>query len=294
MKTKIVSAIYFDLYGTSLGGRPGRNDHYLYSLNSIMNISNAEFIVYTNDKNKIDTFYQEFYPDKVDRLSTIEYDLYNTEYSSKINKIKDIESTKQSVRCIELQYSKLSWIKLNAHDCDYIYWIDAGLCYSGLIPDKYLNIHTGKYFDSYYGSNIFTNELLNNLNNYTNNQVFVCAKENRDFYWDSSIPCKYFIDDCQSCYHIIGGLFGGYLSSINYICDKFSILTNTLLDNEPVLYSEEQILSCLFFSYPNYFKHKMFHIWWHENNISGAMPKEDGLELLKRIRSFYKIIEEFI
>ena len=84
MKTKIVSAIYFDLYGTSLGGRPGRNDHYLYSLNSIMNISNAEFIVYTNDKNKIDTFYQEFYPDKVDRLSTIEYDLYNTEYSSKI------------------------------------------------------------------------------------------------------------------------------------------------------------------------------------------------------------------
>ena len=294
MKTKIVSAIYFDLYGTPLGGRPGRNDHYLYSLNSIMNITDAEFIVYTNDKNKIDSFYQDHYPDKISKILSIEYDLYNTEYSDKINKIKDVESTKQSVRCIELQYSKLSWIKMNTYDCDYIYWIDAGLCYSGLIPDKYLNIHKKKYFDSYYGSDLFTDQLLYNLNEYANNKVFVCTKDNQNFYWDGPLPCKYFTQSPQSHYHIIGGLFGGHSESINFICDKFYELTNNLLANEKFLYSEEQILSCLFFNYPTLFINKTFDIWWHEDNISGAMPKKDGLELLKKFRSFYRIIEEFM
>lgn len=294
MKTKIITAIYFDLYGTTLGGRPGRNDHYLYSLNSIMNIDNAEFIIYTNDKQKVDTFYQNYYPDKLSRFSSIEYDLYNTEYAEKINTIKDFESTKQSVRCIELQYSKLSWININSYSCDYIYWIDAGLCYSGLIPDKYLNIQIGKYYDNYYGSNIFTSKFLNNLVSNTQEKVFVCAKDNVNYYWDTGLPCKYYTNKCNYDHHIIGGLFGGNTSVMKDICNKFNILANSLLIHEKNLYSEEQILSCLFANNYDLFRYRTFDIWWHENNIQSILPKKDGIELLKKAKSFYKIIEEFI
>ena len=88
MLTKIVSAIYFDLYGSDLGGRPCRNEHYLYSLNSIMNIRNTPFIVYSNDPNRIHEFFIKKYPDKLNSLTIIAYDLYNNEYKNKINKLK--------------------------------------------------------------------------------------------------------------------------------------------------------------------------------------------------------------
>ena len=294
MKTKIVSAIYFDLYGTDLGGRPGRNDHYLYSMNSIMNINNAEFIIYTNDKSKLDAFYIENYPDKLSKFTSIQYDLYNTEYKTGINRIKNIPETKQSFRCIELQYSKVSWLKLNNIDCDSIYWIDAGLCYSGLLPDKYLKISSGKYNDSYYGSDIFTNKFINNLNNAINDKVLVCAKENVKNYWDSPLPSKYFIPQINADYHIVGGLFGGASSMVSVLCDEFNTLTKLLLLNENFLYSEEQILSCLFVNYHNLFTSETFDIWWHEDNIASHVGKDDGMKLLQNNKSFYKILEKFI
>jgi hypothetical protein len=79
MKTKIVTSIYFDLHGTDLGGRPNRNQHYLYSLNSIMNIKNAEFIIYTNNEKAVVDFYRSNNPDKLSMFYCYEYDLYNTE-----------------------------------------------------------------------------------------------------------------------------------------------------------------------------------------------------------------------
>lgn len=293
MNIKIISAIYFDLYGTSLGGRTGRNDHYLYSMNSIMNIDNAKFTIYTNNKTKLDTFFQENYPDKISKYSSIEYDLYNTEYKDKINRIKNIEAAKKSDRCIELQYSKLSWVAQNNYDCDYIYWIDAGLCYSGLLPNKYLKVGNG-YNDSYYGSNIFNSNWINSITNSVKNKILVCAKDNVRNYWDSPVPPQYFTNSPDSCYHIIGGLFGGNTIAMNKLCLSFQDLANRLLDNEYYLYSEEQILSCLFVNYPDLFSPETFDIWWHEDNVAGNIGHSAGLELLENNKSFYKIIEKFI
>ena len=293
MKIKIISAIYFDLYGTDLGGRPGRNDHYLYSMNSIMNISDAYFTIYTNDKNKLDNFYTTYYPDKLNRFTSVEYDLRNTQYKDRINKIKNIETTKQSDRCIELQYSKLDWLNINNYDCDYIYWIDAGLCYSGLLPNKYLKV--GKsYNDSYYGSDLFSNLWLYNLITYTKDRVFICAKENLKNYWDSSLPYKYFITEINSDYHIIGGLFGGCADRVNILYDKFLKLISSLLENENYLYSEEQILSCLFVNYPQLFISEIFDTWWHEDNIKGHLDSDSAKIFIQNNKSFYKILEKFI
>lgn len=294
MKTKFVSAVYFDLFGTTLGGRPGRNDHYLYSLNSIMNISNADFIIYTNDKHRVDTFYQKHYPDKISRFISKEYDLYNTPYRDKLNQIKNTEETKKSDRCIELQYSKFTWLLDNAYDCEHIYWIDAGLCYSGLLPDKYLKTHTGRYFDSYYGSDIFSDTFVNNLNLVSGNRFFVCAKDNVKNYWDSSLPVQYFADKYCSDYHIIGGLFGGGTNTVRFVGQKFEQLAHSVLTQEKGLYSEEQILSCLFYSHLDSFVYDCFDIWWHENNVAGATGETEGTLLLSNNKSFYKIIEKLI
>lgn len=293
MKTKIVTCIYFDLYGTELGGRPSRNQHYLYSLNSIMNIKNAEFIIYTNNEKAVIDFYKSNYPDKLSMFYCYEYDLYNTEYKEKINRIKNIEETKTSNRCIELQYSKFTWLNKNYKDCDYIYWIDAGLCYSGLLPDKMLKIQSNNYNDKYYGSDYFTNSFVDNLNKFSKDKIMVCAKDNVNNYWDRPLPSKYFLENSFSDkYHIIGGLFGGNSKLINDLCFKYYELTNIVLDDSNRLYHEENLLSCLFFSYPELFVSKHFDIWWHEDNIVGNVGKERAKQLLEKNKSFYKILEE--
>lgn len=292
MKTNILTCCYFDLHGTDLGGRPSRNDHYLSSLNSIMNINNARFFIYTNDIEKVNSFYEERYPDKIGKFEVFEYNLRTTPYAQSINAIKNIEETKQSNRCIELQYAKLLWLEEYLKSSDYIYWIDAGLCYSGLIPDKYLKTNTGRYLETYYGSDYFTDNFVNNLNSFSGSKVTVCAKENVDHYWDRPLPEKYFKKDTfDSKYHIIGGLFGGKSETVKDVCLKFKDLANTLL-RDKLLYHEEHILSCLFFSYPELFVSKHFDIWWHENNIVGNVGEERGKNLLASSKSFYKILEE--
>ena len=294
MKTKIVTCIYFDLHGTELGGRPSRNEHYLYSLNSIMKIDTADFIIYTNNKNKVLEFYERLYPNKLDKFQCIEYDLHNTEYKDLINPIKNVSETRLSTRCIELQYSKFTWLKQSySNDLDYLYWIDAGLCYSGLLPDKLLKTNTGNYSDTYYGSDYFTNNFVDNLNKFSKDKIMVCAKENVKNYWDRPLPEKYFTtDNFSSEYHIIGGLFGGKAQLIESLYEKFYSLTRNLIDQEKFLYHEENILSCLYFSYPNIFVSKNFDIWWHEDNIVGNVGEEKGINLLKNNKSFYKILEE--
>jgi hypothetical protein len=292
MKTKIVSAIYFDLHGTDLGGRPSRNDHYLYSMNSIMNIDNCKFIIYTNDKNRVNDFFQQNYADKMDKFISIEYNLYNTEYKDGINFLKDINLTLTSMRCIELQYSKFSWMKMNIEDCDYLYWLDAGLCYSGLLPDKYLKIDS-HYYNRYYGSNIFTLKLIENINNTIDDKIFIIGKENQQFFWDIDLPDKYYQFGKDLSFHVIGGMFGGKSHHINTLYTQFYELCNNLLQNEHTLYSEENILTTIYFNNKDKFYMETFDVWWHENNIAGNINLDNIEEFLLKYKSFYKILEKF-
>lgn len=288
----IVSAVYFDLHGTDLGGRPSRNDHYLYSLKSIMKMKDCHFFIYTNDVNKLEQFLQTHVVNTA--YNIILYDLYNTEYREKINAIKDCEATRRSDRCIELQYSKFTWLNNHLEDTDYSFWFDAGLCYSGIIPDKYLNINLDSYYEHYYGSEIFSNNFIYNLIKNTKNKFTVCAKNNTDYYWDGTIPHKYY-QSYNTNYHIIGGFFGGDTNITKIICEKFKYLTNELITSETYLYTEEQILTCLFYNYRDFFNPQYFDIWWHENNTRGALEsQEEADSLLSKAKSFYKILENFI
>lgn len=294
MRTSIVSGIFFDLYGSDLGGRPSRNEHYLYSMNSIMKMDDVEFIIYTNHKEKVDNFFNVKYPDKLSKFVSIEYDLHNTKYRDLINRLKNVEETKRSARCIELQYAKLLWLNSNLNNSEYIYWIDAGLCYSGLIPYKYLNFDNNNYYLKYYDSEIFKSSFIENINKKIIDKIFMIGKENINFFWDNGLPEQYYINNKDISFHIIGGLFGGKSSNVKILYDLFDSLCVKVLQTENILYSEENLLTTIYYNNKSMFHLETFDLWWHEDNILGNVSdKKRALDLLTNHKSFYKILEKY-
>ena len=159
MKIKFITSIYSDLHGTKFGGRPSRGGHYKYSLLSLLKMTDADFLCYTSDR-EIDDLINFFYKENnisSDKLIFKIFDISETKFKELINQYKNIDETKKSDRCIEIQYSKFHWWWNEDKSYDYYYWIDAGLSHCGLIPEKYLvNNHSQA---RYYESILFNNNL---------------------------------------------------------------------------------------------------------------------------------------
>jgi hypothetical protein len=190
VKTKIVTSIYSDLHGTEFGGRPSRGGHYRHSLLSLMKMSDADFVCYTSDREFDDLvkfFYLENNVDK-NKLILKKYDISNFSLSSKINKIKNIEETKHSDRCVEIQYCKFIWSidESDIANYDNLYWFDAGLSHAGLFPRRYMN--QSGYWQQNYHCTLFNNKILSNLITFTGDRIFLCAKENQMNYCSGTVP----------------------------------------------------------------------------------------------------------
>jgi hypothetical protein len=128
MSVKIITSIYSDLYGTEFGGRVGRGGHYRFSLLSLLKITDADFLCYTSDR-EIESLQSFFYNENgvsPEKLQFQVFDIGNTKFKDLINSYKNIEETKKSDRCIEVQYSKFHWWSNEDKSYDYYYWIDAG------------------------------------------------------------------------------------------------------------------------------------------------------------------------
>ena len=178
MSVKFITAIYSRLAGSDLGGRHARGGHYRYSLLSLLKMTNADFICYTteDEKQELEVFFYVENNIPKDKLKFVVFDLYDTKFKDLINQKKDIDQTKKSDRCVEVQYSKFSWYWNEDKTYDYYYWIDAGLSHCGLIPNKYLtdNGATRRYYEC----NLFQNDFLNNLIEFTGDKLFIIGKEN--------------------------------------------------------------------------------------------------------------------
>lgn len=289
MSTKIVTSIYANLYGTDLGGRSSRGEHYKYSLLALMNMSEADFVCYTSQEEYNDLlnfFHQQQHISK-DKLKLKTFDLRNFSLTNKINKIKNIEDTKKSDRCVEIQYCKFIW-SLMESDENYnnLFWFDAGLSHAGLFPRRYM-IQNG-YWSQNFSCTLFNNVFLQKLINFTEDKITIIAKENQMNYWSGTVPSKYYNQYCMDR-HIIGGFFGGKKEKMIEYCNLFLEYANKLLDNENLLYYEENIMTLMFYNHPELFKTKYFDIWWHEDDY---MPGMDLKEYTQTRKSFYKAIEE--
>ena len=288
MSVKFITAIYSRLAGSDLGGRHARGGHYRYSLLSLLKMTNADFICYTteDEKQELEVFFYVENNISKDKLKFVVFDLYDTKFKDLINQKKDIDQTKKSDRCVEVQYSKFSWYWNEDKTYDYYYWIDAGLSHCGLVPNKYLtdNGATRRYYEC----NLFQNDFLNNLIEFTGNKLFIIGKENDRNYWSGTVSQKFY-DNFQRDIHIIGGLFGGKRENFEWYISKFEEYTEQILkDPEERLPMEEQVMTLMFYNHPERFNRKHFDIWWCRDNC----PPGTDEELFQRNKSFYKILLE--
>ena len=285
MKVKIITSIYSDLYESELGGRPGRKDHYRFSLLSLLKMSQADFVCYTSER-EIDDLKEFFYKNhniSEDRLKFVLFELLNNEYADLINGFKNIEVIKKSDRCYEIQYSKFSWFKNEDKTYDYYFWFDAGLSHTGLIPDRYLS---APGYRGYYESTLFNDKFLSNLINYSEDKFVMVAKENSRNYWEGTVDPKFYTT-YNNGVHIIGGFFGGKTELWDKVIKQFDDYVRLVIPEQKRLFYEEHFMSLIYQNHKDWFKTLDFDIWWHEDNF-----KEGSKEFFEQNKSFYKILEE--
>ena len=285
MRVKIMTSIYSDLYGSELGGRDGRKDHYRFSLLSLLKMSQADFICYTSDReiNDLKEFFYVTHNVSEDRLKFILFDLKTNEHSELINSVKDIEGIKKSDRCYDIQYAKFSWFKNEDKSYDYYFWFDAGLSHTGLIPNKYLS---GPGYRFYYEASLFNDTFLTNLINYADDKFVMVAKENSRNYWEGTVDSKFYTTYDNSV-HVIGGFFGGKKELWDKVVKQFDEYVRLVIPEQKKLFYEEHYMSLMYQNHKDWFKSLNFDIWWHEDNF-----KEGTKEFFEKNKSFYKILEE--
>jgi hypothetical protein len=285
MRVKIITSIYSDLYGSELGGRPGRKDHYRFSLLSLLKMTQADFICYTSERELEDLkeFFYKNHEISEDRLKFVLFDLSQNEYQELINSVKDVEGIKTSDRCYEIQYAKFSWFKNEDKSYDYYFWFDAGLSHTGLIPNKYLS---GQGHRFYYESSLFNDDFLNNLIEYSDNKFVMVAKENSRNYWEGTVDPKYYTTYDNSV-HVIGGFFGGKTELWDKVVKQFDDYVKLILPEQKRLFYEEHYMSLMYQNHKEWFKTLNFDIWWHHDNF-----KEGSEEFFQKNKSFYKMLTE--
>jgi hypothetical protein len=256
-KTKFITCIYTDLYGSELGGRPNRYNHYRWSLLSLLKMTDADFICYTSEKeleSLEDFFYTQNNVSK-EQLKFSVYDIWNCKYRDLINSKKDIDFTKKGDRCIEIQYSKFAWWFNENGSYENYYWIDAGLSHCGLVPVKYLD--QSNYMRGFYESPLFNNSFLENLIKFTGDKFFLIGKENDRNFWSQTVSSKWYTDYDRSI-HIIGGLFGGKKEKWDNIVSLFETYIKNILEEDEGLPHEELILSLMHVNHTELFERKHF------------------------------------
>jgi hypothetical protein len=267
-KTLIITSIYSNLWGSEFGGRPSRENHYKLSLLSILKMNPDKVICYTSEQelNSLENHFYEYNKISKDLLEFKVFDLKNTKYFEKISSKKNSEIMKTFDRCYEIQYNKFFWTEslFEIFDYDKVYWFDAGLSHGGLFPD---NFAYGSGYERHFSFNVFNPNFLSKLNNLTEDKfLLVCKNNSGAYYWSQTLPTNYY-KEYNKDYHVVGGFFGGSPKIFKDIIQDFNSMVFELLKNEPELYMEEQILSCLFFNTPEKFTSLKFDDYYSLSNL---------------------------
>lgn len=289
--TAIVTCFYTNLYGTKYGGRLGREWHYLQSLLSLLKITNADFIIYCDPSQK------EMLQEHIESLNKtnvkiIGYSLDNFYMRDLFARYKNTEAATSSQRCQELQYLKTYWMnKLKGYD--YVFWIDVGISYSGLIPDKHLIFKTEL---EYFNSDLFCDDLIIGMKKAAQDKFLMLAINNHfpnlyrflvDSYYDKKLT--------EIQHHAIGGILGGKKEIVYRFQNMFSSLAEEVIMNTKEVYDEESIYNILLDRNPDMFNVQTFDMWWHEDNLHSIYSSElERIEEVKHLKSFYNTLEDLV
>jgi len=279
MRTTIVTAIYY--------GEPGfpfylheylaRYERYKYSLLQLSKMG-TPIICYTNKKNKEDLD-RLLIEHEVENVQIIEKELYEYEYSKKLLEVK---KTNTIEFYHEVDYAKLEIIEKHSKDTDYIYWIDAGLSYWSLWPNKYNpNVIDGMShtITNYEFSEVFNGNFIPNINRFVGDKLLQIR--NTQLWYLGGEVNKYLDKKYLYKWFSIGGIIGGNVKHLPTFLDSFKIYAD-MVTNQNFILNHEAIMSVIGQEHENIFKTFTFDTWYHEDS---------GVDLKNEI-SFCNFIEE--
>lgn len=291
--TAIVSCFYTNLHGTKYGGRQDREHHYLNSIVSLLKITNADFFIYCDPLQEpmLSSFIEPIAKTKV---TIFRYNLEDFYMKTFFDEYKNYDHAKLSDRCQEIQYLKTHWMN-DVDGYDWKFWIDAGISYSGLIPDKHL-IFPDNAVNEYYNSDLFCDDLINGMKKFADDK-FLMFSINNHF----PVPYRKLISDVyhkeheQISHHAIAGVLGGKKRSVENFHKMFTELASEIIIYKKEVYDEECIYNILLQRYPELFSEQKFETWWHEDNLLSIF-KDDYkmIEKVKSLRAFYRVLEDLI
>lgn len=278
MKTLFITAIYNGLWGSSYGGRVGRDTLYLESLINTMRMG-GDYVVYcsNSERQQIEDFIRAAVQDVSIRF--IEYELKDCPFDRDIFRILDGHNNRWPDRCYHLQYCKFVWLQNHIDEgYDKVYWIDAGLSRDSLFPNRLVRDNPR---NQYYDFTPFNSNVLNRVNNMTSEGIFVFEKSMRDH---ALVDAKYLREGYAEPTHIVGGWFGGTPHNVKQLIGQFMSTVELMLGNGD-LYSEEQIMTCIAAHKPEQFTKAKFDTWYHEDN--DPIPDRSSSEI-----RFYDFFEK--
>lgn len=293
--TAIVTCFYTNLHGTKYGGRADRHYHYLSSLESILKITEADFYIFCDPLQEPEI--KEIVTSvRKSNVTIYRFDINDFYLKDLFEKYRNIEEAKTSYRCQEIQYLKSFWMKdienyVNLK-YEYVFWMDIGISYSGLIPDKHL-IFPDDGRPEYFNSRLFCNDLLKGMKKVSQDKMLLFSIYN-------SYPTYYrrniFDDSFDSTpYQAIAGILGGKKNNVDWFQDQFITTAIELAETKKQTYEEEVVYQIICDRYPDMFNVQKFDMWWHEDNLHSIYQDElEEIEKVKHLKSFYHTLEDLI
>lgn len=278
-KTLFVTCLYSNLYGTRIGGRSSRLNHYLQSLETLLQME-RDIIIYTSEQDAEKILERDLLRESPHIRIIIEDIFAHPQHDFFQRKIKEYEIV-NSDRCFEIMHSKPYWVQKHLEDgYDQVFWIDCGLCHGGLFPIRY------RGDDSFKNDNkcsLFNTKLVENLNK-IDGKVFILAADQTDHLTGPNPDERFFFEgEKMHKFYIVGGMFGGDVKEVKVFCEKYDEVFNKMI-NIDSFQTEEQLLSFLYFRYDSLFSPAVFTTWHHEDSDMAQYNIENEIY-------FYNIFE---
>lgn len=299
MSTTFATAIY----GRLSDGSVGRWDRYTYSLKNLVQSTNAQFAVFTSP-GEVDQLKAFIAAEKMDahRIIIIPRDLTENPWHKRFEALKPFYPHNQ--RSMDLVHSKVPWLYEVAAMEPFghwssIFWIDAGLSFSGLFPDKFRRKPFDAYppsFERYTDLDVFTPEWAASLGTGLGDKLLTFGMSVKNHLWTQPLDVPFYNGDGAKDYrkyHVIAGLFGGYShDQIGWLRGSYEKMVDDVLTayesrtiNLTTLPVEELLLTTLVANNPDRFHLRLFDTWYHEDH-------GDSFDTLKNGKPFYKLFSD--
>lgn len=289
----IVTCFYTNLHGTKYGGRSYKEHQYLMSLLSLLKITNADFHIYC-DPLQEEMLRNHIEPHRKEGVYLIPYDLENFYMKDLFAQYKNFDEAQTSQRCQEIQYLKTYWMS-EIKNYEWLFWIDVGISYSNLIPNKHL-ISNDEGKPECYNSDLFTNDLLEGMKIRSEDKLLIfCINNNVPSYYRHCLLEYYGRYQDQIFYHTIAGIFGGRKNTVYKFHEMFYNLAVDVIETRKEVHDEECIYNILWDKNLEFFADEKFETWWHEDNAASHNPNDPSwVDYIVSLRAFYNVLEDLI